>query len=262
MSFLKRLLVCTTPSIVQRAVVRLGRFFAAADQIKDCPQFPSQEASFQTLKTLGWRPLSCIDVGAHQGEWTEMFRAIFPECRVLMVEPQYSKAQILESRARTTNGLVEFASALLGASDGNEVDFNEMETGSSVFAESSPFSRATVRKRVSRLDTVLAEYPRFGSAHCLKIDTQGYELQVLAGAQELLNNVEVVLLEVSLLQVNVGCPLLSEVVAYMAERGFSVFDFCSQIRRRDGVLWQTDLLFLRSDGSVRINPTLTHETWA
>jgi len=228
---IKTALASFTPRPIRRAITRLGNFFAAVDKHKGPAQFPSQEATFQALQRLGWRPRACIDVGAYHGEWTAMFRSFFPDCSVLMVEAQESKAETLRTVARRMGGSVAFAQALLGASDGAEVEFNEMETGSSVFSESSPFQRATVRKRLAKLDTVLVDYHGFRHADCLKIDTQGYELQVLEGAQELLKTVDAVLLEVSLLQVNAGCPLLSDVVAYMAARGFGVFDFCSQIRR-------------------------------
>lgn len=267
MSALKKAIATFTPRPVRQAVIRLGNFFTAADKRVETDSaappaaFPSQEAAFQTLARLGWRPRSCIDVGAYHGEWTAMFRSFFPQSRVLMVEAQEGKRATLQAVVHASNGGVEFAAALLGATDGEEVEFNEMETGSSVFSEASPYTRATVTKRLSTLDTVLARHPGFRTADCLKVDTQGYELQVLMGASNLLESVDVVLLEVSLIQVNAGCPLLAEVVAFMAARGFAVFDFCSQIRRRDGVLWQTDLLFLRSGGSVRIDQKLTHETW-
>jgi hypothetical protein len=35
---------------------------------------------------LGWAPKSYIDVGAYEGQWAAMFRSIFPEAQVLMVE--------------------------------------------------------------------------------------------------------------------------------------------------------------------------------
>jgi hypothetical protein len=68
-------------------------------------------------------------------------------------------------------------------------------------------------------------------------------------------------MEVSLVPVNSGCPLFAEVVAFLGEHGFAVFDFCSQVRRRDGVLWQTDLLFLRANSLFAPKPELTRENW-
>ncbi len=190
-----------------------------------------------------------------------MFRNLFPDSRVLMVEAQEGKRPLLERAVAESRGRLELAVSLLGAEHGREVDFSEMETGSSVFAEASHFPRSVVRKPLTTLDHLLAAKPDWQSPHCLKLDTQGYELEVLKGARATLARVDVVLMEVSFVQINAGCPLCADVVAFMAEAGFRPFDFCSQIRRRDGVLWQADLLFIRRDGAVRIDPRLTPETW-
>lgn len=190
-----------------------------------------------------------------------MFLRIFPDSRVFMVEAQESKRTVLEQAAAAAGKRMEFDIALLGARDGAEVDFSEMETGSSVFAESSHFPRSVVRRRLTTLDQLLAGRGDFQRPQCLKLDTQGYELEVLRGARKTLATADVVLMEVSLLQINAGCPTFATVIEYMNEAGFAVFDFCSQIRRTDGVLWQTDLMFVRKDGAVRIDPRLTAQTW-
>jgi hypothetical protein len=84
---------------------------------------------------------------------------------------------------------------------------------------------------------------------------------VLKGAKKTLQHTDVVILEVSFVQINQGCPLFDEVLAFMTEAGFRPFDICSQYRRRDGVLWQADVLFIRIGGSVTIDPRLTPKTW-
>jgi hypothetical protein len=62
----------------------------------------------------------------------------------------------------------------------------------------------------------------------------------------------VVILEVSLLPYNEGAPLFGEVVAFMAKAGFAVYDFCGQHRRQsDHALFQTDVVFVRADSSLR-----------
>ena len=64
--------------------IRLGRFYARGSR----ESFPSQEATFQTLRALGWVPKTCIDIGAYHGDWAKMFRSIYPETKVLMIEAQ------------------------------------------------------------------------------------------------------------------------------------------------------------------------------
>jgi hypothetical protein len=135
-----------------------------------------------------------------------------------------------------------------------------METGSSVFEETSPYSRAKVTKSTKTLDGILVagKYP---SVDFIKLDVQGYELEVLKGAALAMKQSEAVLLEASVVPINSGCPLIAEVIAFMTSNGFVLFDFCSQIRRKDGVLWQTDLLFLKASSSIRPKAALDSSNW-
>src|SRR5438105_15588252 len=111
------------------------------------------------------------------------------------------------------------------------------------------------------LDNIVADatLPR---VNFLKLDVQCFELEVLKGASSILKQAEVVLLEVSLVPINAGCPLFAEVIAALDRNGFQLFDFCSQVRRTDGVLWQTDLLFLRQGSRYLPEPRLTKENWS
>jgi hypothetical protein len=56
-------------------------------------------------------------------------------------------------------------------------------------------------------------------------------------------------------------PTFAEVIAFLDRAGFQLFNFCSQVRRTDGVLWQTDLLFLRAGSRHAPEPRLTRENW-
>jgi hypothetical protein len=86
----------------------------------------------------------------------------------------------------------------------------------------------------------------------MKLDVQGAELRVLAGAGRLLTTTELLILEVSLYRFLAGAPIFHEVVAFMAERGFAVFDVAGLLRRPlDGSLAQVDLCFAREDGMLR-----------
>jgi FkbM family methyltransferase len=246
------------PTPVLRGIARAGFFFGAV--VPGESTFPSIYRSLQVLERLGFDPNFCIDVGAYHGEWTKIFKSVFPRAQVLMVEAQESKRPILDQVATRFDGEVTTKIALLGPRDGEPVVFSEMETGSSVFAEQSPYERKTVNKTTQALDTLLSEgaHPR---ADFLKLDVQGYELEVLKGASRVLGEVEALLLETSLVPINAGCPLFAEVVAFVAGAGFRLFDFCSQVRRADGVLWQTDLLFLREGSRYLPDPRLTKENW-
>ena len=246
------------PLAIRRRILRAGEFFGAG--METGMVFPSMLGGLRTLRGLGLRPGSCIDIGAYHGEWAVLFREVFPESRVLMVEAQEARRPALEKVMAAQSGMIQLENALLGAEDGKAVLFNEMGTGSSVFAETSPYERNAVTKTTVRLDTLL-ERRGDPAPDFLKLDVQGYELEILRGAPKTLAGATAVLMEASLMPVNSGCPLIGEVMAFMSAAGFRLFDFCSQLRRKDGVLWQTDLLFLRADSPVLPKPELTRENW-
>ena len=234
-----------TPVALRRLICRTGEYFGRGVDV----QYPSIEGSLGTLHRLGLRPRFCIDVGACDGDWTQMFKSIFPDARVLMIEAQENKRPILQAVASSCPGDIGVEIALLGPTEGQAVTFMEMNTGSSVFPEASSCPRRAVEKTTRSLDALLAS-GKHPAADFLKLDVQGYELEVLKGAATTLRGVSAVLMEASFVPVNAGCPLISEVIAFMDSSGFRLFDFCSQIRITHGVLWQTDLLFVRTDSAV------------
>lgn len=221
--------------------------------------FPSIESSLHVIRNRGFRPQLAIDIGAYHGDWTVMFKGVFPESYVVMVEAQQNKEAKLSELCRTLGPSVQFYIGLLGAKHGEMVRFSEMETGSSVLEEISPFPRAADERMIVTLDSIL----EFAGAPVdfLKLDVQGYELEVLKGATKSLAAAQAVLMEASLVPINAGCPLIGDVMSFMSAAGFRLFDFCSQIRRRDGVLWQTDLLFVKEGGPLVPDARLTKENW-
>ena len=57
---------------------------------------------------------------------------------------------------------------------------------------------------------------------------------------------EAVLVEVSVVATNRNAPLFDEVIRFMKERGFALYDICSFFRRpSDNLLYQMDVIFVR-----------------
>src|SRR5216684_356017 len=53
--------------------------------------------SLENLRRCGFRPANVIDVGAFIGDWTQRTRAIWPEAKYLMIEPQPNKQERLRA---------------------------------------------------------------------------------------------------------------------------------------------------------------------
>ena len=226
------------PASLKRAFSRL---------LRTSRPFSYEEAAYRRLRSKGWHPAGIIDVGAYQGAWTRMVRAIFPGTPVLMVEAQRSKAARLEALCSEFEG-ISVASAVLGSEAGKEVTFYEMETGSSYFPERSNAPRTATTHITSTLDEVAAamEGPLF-----LKIDVQGAELEVLAGGGKTLDRSEVVQLEVPFVSYNEGAPSLLDVLHFMIDRDFVPVDVSGFSRPNGKDLVQADFLFVRRSSPLR-----------
>jgi hypothetical protein len=124
-----------------------------------------------------------------------------------------------------------------------------MESGSSVLEERSGVERKPVKLKQRTLDLVTQD---LAGADLIKIDVQGYELEVLRGGKETLAKAQAVLIELSLIEVNAGAPLLDEALSFMRAAGFVAYDIL-EIHRRplDGAMNQIDVLFVREESPLR-----------
>lgn len=212
---------------------------------------PNMFASLMNMHHQGFRPKTVIDVGAYRGEWSREVGKIFPQASFHLFEPQPDKAPFLEDLAGTASHPISIHKMLLGAASRDDVPFQLLEMGSSVLPEKTSFPRTTVTMAMRTLDDSIDSISSAGPI-LLKLDVQGYELEVLKGATEVLCHTDAILLEVALLEYNEGSPLLADVVAFLRSRNFVVYDVCSVMRRQtDNAVFQTDLLFVRMDHPLR-----------
>jgi FkbM family methyltransferase len=208
------------------------------------------EFCLRKLKEKGFAPENVVDCGAYVGNWTRMVKRNFLESNVLMIEPQADKESLLIQVCNEFPGTVNYVRCLLGCEPKEAVTFFEMESGSSVLGELTDVPRKAVTLRMVPLDDVLRER-KITKAMFLKLDVQGYELEVLKGAKQALKNSEVVLLEVSFVLYNQSAPLFHEVVEFMKDRGFLMYDICPLQRWADNTLLQADVFFVKKDSPFR-----------
>jgi FkbM family methyltransferase len=205
-------------------------------------------AGLSVLKENGFVPSVVVDIGANRGNWTLEVARVFPSSTFILIDADPANAAdlmaVCQSVPRST-----FHSTLLGGDTRGDIPFFQMGTGSSVMPELTSADRKEIKLAMTTLDALIGGY--MSSPGLIKLDVQGYELEVLRGAEHCLKSAEVVMLECSLLEYNEGAPLFAEVVDFMKDRGFLVYDICGAMRRRDGVLFQADIVFVRENSSLR-----------
>ncbi len=214
-------------------------------------------ASLRHLRALGYCPSYIVDVGAGQG--TRPLLRTWPKVATLWIEPLREFEPKLQALAAEYPGRYRIAAA--GEFPGpltlhvHDRDFY----GSSLMRESDgPKADGQSREvPIVRLDDEV-DFAEAGDEILLKVDVQGAELMVLAGAHRVLAQSAAVVLETSFFQFHQGAPIFREVVEYMHARGFEVYDiFGLENRLLDGALAQCDVLFVKEAGRFR----LTH-AWA
>jgi FkbM family methyltransferase len=237
---LKSLYDCL-PSSVQRFVDD-GRFRLG---------MPTMFGCINNLKRNGFTPNTIVDVGAYEGHWTREVKTIYGSVPVLMIEANPDKERALTAVRKKLGPTVSFERTLLGAAEEKDVTFYSMETGSSVMPEVTSVPREAIALDMQTLDSVTSRAAVKGPL-LVKLDVQGYELEVLRGSARTLLLTEVIVLELSLLEYNRGAPLVAQVLGEMSALGYAIYDICGQHRRRaNQVLLQMDAMFVRESSPLR-----------
>jgi FkbM family methyltransferase len=191
-----------------------------------------------------------VDVGANRGQFATFARMFFPPARIICFEPLDEPARIHASVFKN-DPLTRLTRVAIASERGNAVMRVTEEDDSSSFldvaeAQTAAFGTKVVERREVPCGP-LSDFVRpdeFGKCNLLKIDTQGSELEVLKGIDEL-QRFDVIYCEVSFLTLYVGQALASEIVSYLFSRGFNLAGVFNLEKHPDQRQIQADMLFLR-----------------
>ncbi len=237
---------------------RLERHGYEVDAIGEVSGSALRRRLFSQLAELGFDPVHVVDVGAHRAGWSRDAHEFFGAAAFTLIEPQAELAPELD-RFCADAGRARYLLAGVGASDGElELTVTPDNPESSSFA----ISGATAdrlglerrRVRLVTLDTVCRE-SEWPTPRMIKIDAEGFELEVLAGARSLLGVVELFFLELPLSQTSEAerglRPDFHAIVAHMRDHGYEPYDVTDLIRRpSDRALGLAEVAFARRGGEL------------
>lgn len=210
----------------------------------------------QTLSHLGIDLV--LDVGANCGQFAEELMSSGYNGRVISFEPLSQAHATLHDRCRALGNArwqvhqrtaigAEAGSATIHVA-GNSVSSSLLPT-LHAHVEAAPAS-ATVGTEVvevARLDDVAAAYASTSRALLIKIDTQGFEWQVLDGAPQLLKQAVALQLELSLVPLYAGQRLWRDYVERLDGEGFQLYSaYPAFTDDRTGQTLQWDAIFVRT----------------
>lgn len=200
-----------------------------------------------------------FDVGANVGQYASELRRSGYAGRIVSFEPvAASWAALSQAAAKDPRWMVPPRVAI-GDRDGSvRIHVSENSISSSVLPmldrhrDAAPASVYVADEMVdlARLDRLAGPFLGESRATFLKIDTQGYEQQVLAGAAELLRRPSTagVQLEMSLVPLYEGQALFEPLVQALKAQGFELWGIWPGfIEPASGRMLQVDVVMMRSD---------------
>ncbi len=202
------------------------------------------------LRELGAPPATVLDVGVAHA--THELIAAFPKARHLLFEPVPHFAPAIHAHyAGVDHELIQAAvgeaageallrinpeDALIGHSQLTQPPLHDSDTASEE-PTAAPAARGGSRivTSVVTLDGVLADRSE-PTPYLLKIDVDGFEAAVLAGAVGTLPHVACLIVEAA-------TDRIGATIAFCQQHGFFLWDVVD-LCYAHGVLWQADLVFL------------------
>lgn len=212
---------------------------------------PCEEDKYKWLEEYDIRYF--LDVGAHQGESIEKFKAVFPNANYYCFEPVESNISILEERYSRDKNIHICGFGLGDKTYNGQINVNEFTPSSSILdvakahTDAFPFTSKTKSEQITikRFDEFWCSHDNYGEI-IAKIDTQGYELSVLRGFGGYLRQVRILIIETSFEQLYDGQPEFHEVYNYVVQHGYKYIGSYDQLSDpRNGRVLQQDAVFER-----------------
>jgi FkbM family methyltransferase len=152
------------------------------------------------VQNLKIQKVVALDVGANIGNWTASILSAIPAAHIVAFEPSIQAFTSLTQRFLNLPN-VSCVNSALGKSDETTVLYaDESASGLSSLTKRRvahfgiDFSYSEVVE-IAKLDTWIKFQSKDFSPNILKMDVEGHELDVLHGAEETLNSIEIVQLE-------------------------------------------------------------------
>ena len=198
---------------------------------------------------------SVIDVGANEGQFGLFLRNIGFKGIIYSFEPVAAPFAILSLVSAPDDRWFVYNFALGAKSEEAHINVSKHTSFSSLLKPSEyalghwPNSHVdhTQRVNVRTLDEWCLESPiSEKDSVFLKMDTQGFDLEVFLGAKNTLNIVRAILSELSLIAVYDGMPNYMQSLSTFEKAGFSVSGFYPITRNRDLSLNEVDCILVNT----------------
>ena len=218
---------------------RKGLFHGVAATLEHAPVFIDRPVA------------SIVDVGANRGQFTLLMAGLYPEAQILAFEPLVKPFRKLLDVTADLPKVRVFNSAIGPTRTTLPMNVSKRDDSSSLLPISD--MQETIfpntghdhvdQVRVAPLNDFINDID-LRRPSLLKIDVQGFELEVLKGSADCIDRFDAVYVEASFVQLYDGQPFASDIIDYLHERDFRLRGIYNLSQMPDGRAVQADFLFI------------------
>lgn len=200
------------------------------------------------------KEVNLIDIGANHGEFAKDFSLFFPNNRfIYCFEPNRKLRPILKECLHDLANVEIFSVGLGDKKEELSLMVPEIGDGLSSFLRYNQnvnefYSVDKGEEQVVSVDTLDNVVGDIGGTVIVKIDTQGFELKVLAGGKKVIGKCDAVLMECSFAPVHEGVePTFNPCNAILSDLGFAPVIFQRYGTQVNTYAFERDVLYVKKN---------------
>ncbi|MEE2954299.1 MAG: FkbM family methyltransferase [Bacteroidota bacterium] len=230
--------------LIKLIIILKSRFFLSALS-------KGTAAGIEHLKILRTLDLDhIIDIGANKGQFALVCRKEFPYARIDSFEPLKSAADIFQKVFKNDGNTYLHRIAIGKVESNNILYISNKDDSSSLLPIGQhqqllfPGTQEREQRKVNTkpLHKIFLDKDIQDSA-MLKIDVQGYELEVLHGCKQILERFKYIYCECSFVELYDGQALAHEVLDFLNQHSFKLSGIFHTYYDKSGIAVQADFLF-------------------
>jgi FkbM family methyltransferase len=188
------------------------------------------------------------DIGAWKGQWSKSLQDnCFPNARYFLFEANPAYKDDLAAL-----GFTSFNTVLSNPGREYVEFFNGTNTGDSYYKENTGWydQQSSIKLPCTTLDYAIKQF-NLPAPNFIKIDTQGSELDILSGAESIIDKVDLIYTECPIIQYNAGSPNISAYLDYFKSKNFIPLDIF-EVHNMEDTLLQVDIMFMKKETKERV----------
>ena len=190
-----------------------------------------------------------IDVGSNKGQFSILAKSLFPEVNIFSFEPQIKYLNLQKTILGRKR--IKYFNFGLGNTKTKKFFYITHREDSSSFLEPTQIKMDKYKTKkiekisIKKLDEIIKK-SEIKRPSIMKLDVQGYELEVLKGSKNLLKYIDFIVTEISFKKIYKNQPTKKKLLQFL-NRNYFKNKKMFNISKLNNKLFQADILFDRDE---------------